>query len=231
MRLGAVALTMALRSPGATVHAVDVNERALDLTRRNADAAGVRVSAALPDDVPDDLRFAALWSNPPIRVGKPALHEPAAALAAAPRRGRQRLPGRAEEPGVGQPAALARRAGCPTTTSPGSRATGVPGAARRGALARRGDRTPVGVHDQRRAAAAPHRLGGRLEPVAPQQPDAGRGADLGVQARGRAPARSGPRRSRRRRSAARPPWWRRCATTTAAQRWRRPAAGRGRGAR
>ncbi|GAB3680179.1 class I SAM-dependent methyltransferase [Angustibacter aerolatus] len=72
---GAVALTMALRSPGATVHAVDVNERALDLTRRNADAAGVRVSAALPDDVPDDLRFAALWSNPPIRVGKPALHE------------------------------------------------------------------------------------------------------------------------------------------------------------
>ena len=27
-----------------------------------------------PDEVPDDVRFAAIWSNPPIRVGKDALH-------------------------------------------------------------------------------------------------------------------------------------------------------------
>ena len=28
----------------------------------------------LPSDVPGDLRFAAIWSNPPIRVGKQELH-------------------------------------------------------------------------------------------------------------------------------------------------------------
>ncbi|WP_129336833.1 class I SAM-dependent methyltransferase [Cellulomonas endophytica] len=72
---GPVALTLALRSPGARVWAVDVNERALDLVRRNAaDLALTGVVAARPDDVPDDVRFAALWSNPPVRVGKPALH-------------------------------------------------------------------------------------------------------------------------------------------------------------
>ncbi len=72
---GPLALTMALESPGATVWAVDVNERALDLVRRNAERLGVsNVRAALPDDVPDDVTFAGLWSNPPIRVGKEALH-------------------------------------------------------------------------------------------------------------------------------------------------------------
>ena len=28
-----------------------------------------------PDEVPADIRFAAVWSNPPIRIGKPALHQ------------------------------------------------------------------------------------------------------------------------------------------------------------
>jgi len=72
---GPVALTMALEAPGATVWAVDVNERALDLVRRNAQRLGLaNVRAVVPDEVPDDVRFAALWSNPPIRVGKDVLH-------------------------------------------------------------------------------------------------------------------------------------------------------------
>jgi len=72
---GPLALAMALFSPAATVWAVDVNERALQLTRENAAALGLaNVRTALPDDVPDDLRFAAIWSNPPIRIGKPTLH-------------------------------------------------------------------------------------------------------------------------------------------------------------
>lgn len=72
---GPLALTMALLSPSAHVWAVDVNERALDLVRANAARLGLaNVTAALPDDVPDDVRFAAIWSNPPIRVGKDALH-------------------------------------------------------------------------------------------------------------------------------------------------------------
>ena len=73
---GPIALTMALLAPQARVWAVDVNERALDLVRRNADALALpQVTAVTPDDVPDDVRFAAIWSNPPIRVGKEALHE------------------------------------------------------------------------------------------------------------------------------------------------------------
>ena len=73
---GPIALAMALRSPGLDVLAVDVNERALDLTRRNAAGLGCeRVRAVRPDDVPDDLEVDLLWSNPPIRVGKAALHE------------------------------------------------------------------------------------------------------------------------------------------------------------
>jgi 16S rRNA (guanine1207-N2)-methyltransferase len=72
---GPVALTLALTSPQARVWGVDVNERSLDLLRRNALSAGTaNVRAALPDDVPPDVRFATIWSNPPIRVGKEALH-------------------------------------------------------------------------------------------------------------------------------------------------------------
>ena len=73
---GPLALTLAMRSPRARVWAVDVNERALDLVRRNAASLGLDgVLAARPEEVPDDVRLAALWSNPPIRVGKAALHE------------------------------------------------------------------------------------------------------------------------------------------------------------
>lgn len=72
---GPVALTLALESPGATVWAVDVNERALDLVRRNARRLGLdNVRTARPADVPDDVTFTTLWSNPPIRVGKEVLH-------------------------------------------------------------------------------------------------------------------------------------------------------------
>lgn len=73
---GPVSLHLALTSPAARVWGVDVNERSVDLLRRNAEHLGLAgVRACLPDDVPDDVRFAAIWSNPPIRVGKQALHE------------------------------------------------------------------------------------------------------------------------------------------------------------
>ncbi len=72
---GPIALTLALESPHATVWAVDVNERALDLVRRNAEIAGVsNIKAVTPDEVPDDVVFMTIWSNPPIRVGKNELH-------------------------------------------------------------------------------------------------------------------------------------------------------------
>jgi 16S rRNA G1207 methylase RsmC len=54
---------------------VDVNQRALALTAANARIADVRVNCASPDDIPPDLGFGTIWSNPPIRIGKEALHE------------------------------------------------------------------------------------------------------------------------------------------------------------
>jgi 16S rRNA G1207 methylase RsmC len=73
---GAIALTMARRAPHATVWAVDVNERARALCAANATANGItNVTVCAPDEVPADVRFATIWSNPAIRIGKAALHE------------------------------------------------------------------------------------------------------------------------------------------------------------
>ena len=71
---GPIACAIAHHSPRTTVWAVDINERALGLTRDNATRLGVDVQVAAPDDVPSELRVDHLWSNPPIRIGKPALH-------------------------------------------------------------------------------------------------------------------------------------------------------------
>lgn len=73
---GPITVALAVRHPTRTVWAVDTNRRALDLTARNAEAAGVgdRVRAVPPEEVPEALGAAAIVSNPPIRVGKPALH-------------------------------------------------------------------------------------------------------------------------------------------------------------
>lgn len=71
---GPIAVALAQRSPGATVWAVDVNRRALALTAANARANSAgNVRPKEPEDVPGDLRFAAIWTNPPVRIGKAAL--------------------------------------------------------------------------------------------------------------------------------------------------------------
>jgi 16S rRNA G1207 methylase RsmC len=73
---GPIALALAARRRRSTVWAVDVNERALELTRHNAAAAGLdNVRVCRPEEVPDDVAFAAIRSNPPIRAGKAALHD------------------------------------------------------------------------------------------------------------------------------------------------------------
>lgn len=75
--VGTIAVGLAVASPAVSVDAVDVNERALELTRLNAERYGVadRVQALLPDDVPTNTTYNEVWSNPPIRIGKAALHE------------------------------------------------------------------------------------------------------------------------------------------------------------
>jgi len=72
---GAIALTMARRSPAATVWAIDVNERARNLCRDNAERNNIKnITVCAPDEVPADIVFDTIWSNPAIRIGKPALH-------------------------------------------------------------------------------------------------------------------------------------------------------------
>lgn len=77
---GPIACTLAKLSPAADVWAVDVNSRALDLTRKNAKQNRLQVNALRADTayrkaVDEDVTFDLIWSNPPIRVGKTALQE------------------------------------------------------------------------------------------------------------------------------------------------------------
>jgi 16S rRNA (guanine1207-N2)-methyltransferase len=68
---GPIATVLAAHAPAATIYAVDVNQRALELAARNA---GPNVITARPDEVPATVGFTQIWSNPPIRIGKPELH-------------------------------------------------------------------------------------------------------------------------------------------------------------
>ncbi len=72
---GPIAVSLARWRPGATVWAVDVNTRAVSLTAANAERLGLPgIQVATPDAVPEQVRLDEIWSNPPIRIGKPALH-------------------------------------------------------------------------------------------------------------------------------------------------------------
>ena len=72
---GPISLAIAARSPKANVWAIDVNSRSLELTAKNASALGLsNIKTSRPDGVPENIEFSAIWSNPPIRVGKDELH-------------------------------------------------------------------------------------------------------------------------------------------------------------
>ncbi len=72
---GPIAITCALRSPQTEVLAIDINERARQLCAENGIANScVNLEVSDPGEVDPELRFDAIWSNPPIRIGKSALH-------------------------------------------------------------------------------------------------------------------------------------------------------------
>jgi 16S rRNA (guanine1207-N2)-methyltransferase len=72
---GPIACVLARRHPDRVVWAVDVNRRALALAAANASELGLaNVRVRAPGEVPPAVRLAGMWSNPPIRVGKDALH-------------------------------------------------------------------------------------------------------------------------------------------------------------
>ncbi|MEI5671944.1 MULTISPECIES: class I SAM-dependent methyltransferase [unclassified Nocardioides] len=74
---GVIGLAVAVAVPGSVVTAVDVNERAVLLANENAAALGIadRYAASTPDGIAADASYDEIWSNPPIRIGKDALHE------------------------------------------------------------------------------------------------------------------------------------------------------------
>lgn len=73
---GAIALTLASLYPTCTVVAVDVNERARALCASNAKKNGLsNVKVLAPEELDESIRYALLWSNPPIRIGKTALRQ------------------------------------------------------------------------------------------------------------------------------------------------------------
>jgi 16S rRNA (guanine1207-N2)-methyltransferase len=73
---GPIALNLAKLRPSAKVWAVDVNTRSVELTSKNAKDLGLsNITAVVPEQVPENLAFSSIWSNPPIRIGKKELHE------------------------------------------------------------------------------------------------------------------------------------------------------------
>ena len=72
---GPISLALAIANPNLTVWALDVNERALELTRRNAAALGLtNIKTVTAEEIPSEIQITGIWSNPPIRVGKEVLH-------------------------------------------------------------------------------------------------------------------------------------------------------------
>lgn len=73
---GPITITAAEQSPASEVYGVDVNERSIELARLNAQSLGLdNVVVGRPESVDPELEFDTIWSNPPIRIGKEALHE------------------------------------------------------------------------------------------------------------------------------------------------------------
>ena len=74
---GPIACVTALRTAAGRIWAVDTNARARRLTERNAEAIGAadRITVMSPAEVPNGVRYDRILSNPPIRIGKPALHQ------------------------------------------------------------------------------------------------------------------------------------------------------------
>ncbi len=74
---GVIGLACALAAPAATVTGVDVNQRAVLLANENAAPLGIadRYAASTPEQVDPSVTYDEIWSNPPIRIGKAALHD------------------------------------------------------------------------------------------------------------------------------------------------------------
>lgn len=69
---GPIGLSLARENPKATVYMYDVNERAIELTNKNAEINGIKNIVTKVNDCLDDVteEFELIITNPPIRAGK-----------------------------------------------------------------------------------------------------------------------------------------------------------------
>ncbi len=73
---GPIGLSIASVSKSSKVFGIDINQRSIEQSNLNSSNLGLtNYSAMHSRELPSDLRFSAIWSNPPIRVGKKVLHE------------------------------------------------------------------------------------------------------------------------------------------------------------
>lgn len=73
---GPIGLSIASLQKNSTVYGIDINQRSIEQSNLNSKSLGLKNFAAMHSrDLPEDLLFSAIWSNPPIRVGKKILHE------------------------------------------------------------------------------------------------------------------------------------------------------------
>jgi 16S rRNA (guanine1207-N2)-methyltransferase len=75
---GPIGLSVARTFPNRTVHMVDVNERALTLTKENAELnqiSNVKIYESDRLSTVVEVDFAVILTNPPIRAGKKVVHE------------------------------------------------------------------------------------------------------------------------------------------------------------
>ena len=72
---GTLALTLA-KKYGLKATLVDINSRALDLAKKNADKNNIEVNGIFLSNIYDNVegKFDAIISNPPIRAGKEVVH-------------------------------------------------------------------------------------------------------------------------------------------------------------
>ena len=74
---GAAGLPVAKKNPGCTVVMTDINERAAELSRKNAKRNGVKNVEIITGDGLESVtgEFSAIFTNPPIRAGKQKIYE------------------------------------------------------------------------------------------------------------------------------------------------------------
>ncbi|WP_462412551.1 class I SAM-dependent methyltransferase [Neobacillus sp. Marseille-QA0830] len=75
---GPIGLAIAKEYSRSTVHMVDVNERAIELAKENAEKNGISNVKIYESDRLEnvmEMAFAAILTNPPIRAGKKTVHD------------------------------------------------------------------------------------------------------------------------------------------------------------